>query len=92
MMKAIALSFISALFGLFLSIYSLFIKTESYFSFGWLLFYLSLMLFIWILSLSPGAETGEERGMRLVGFVLATLIIGLIFLIIGYPLLRFYFK
>lgn len=92
MMKAIALSFISALLGLFLSIYSLFIKTESLFSFGWFLFYFSLMLFIWLLSLPLGAETGEERGIRLFGFILAAVIIGLIFLIIGYPLLHFYFR
>lgn len=91
-MKVIGLTFLSILIGFFLSIYAMFVKNEPVFTFGWFLFYLSLMLFIWILSLPPGAETGEERGMRLVGFIIATLIIGLIFLIIGYPLLRFYFR
>jgi hypothetical protein len=85
-------SFLLILLGIFLSIYSLFIKKEPVFIFGWLLFYFSLMFFIWLLSLTPLTETAEERAMRIFSFILAALIIGLIFLIIGYPLTHFYFR
>jgi len=86
------ISFLSILLGIFLSIYSLFIKKEPVFIFGWLLFYFSLMFFIWLLSLTPLKETPEERSMRIFSFILAAVIIGIIFLIIGYPLLHFYFR
>jgi len=85
-------SFLSILLGFFLSIYSLFIKKEPVFIFGWLLFYFSLMLFIYLLSLTPLSETSTERSMRIFSFILAAVIIGIIFLLIGYPLSHFYFK
>ncbi|HDH99233.1 MAG TPA: hypothetical protein ENF68_00945 [bacterium] len=85
-------SFFSALLGFFLSVYFLFKKGETGFLFAWTLCYLSLLLFIWLLSLPPGEELPEERGMRIFSFFLACIILGVIFLVIGWPLCHFYLK
>lgn len=89
--KKIVITFIITHVGLVLAIYSLFTRSETLFIFGAVTDYAFRMWFIWLLSVPPGTETGEERGIRLFGFSLTAVVLALIFLIIGFLLNRFYF-
>jgi len=86
------LSFLLTCLGFFLSLYSLFQKREPLFTFGWLVFYFSLMVFIYFLSLTPFGETKEARQMRIFSFSLAAGILGGIFFLIFLLVHFFVFK
>lgn len=89
--KKIIISFIISHLGLSIAIYAVFKKAETLFLFGALVDYFFRMWFIWILSLPPGAETGEERGIRFFSFTLVAIILALVTIVIAFLLNRFYF-